>query len=362
MPLEEFGPQTRAGLAWMRRRLLEATEQQGALGAALLAREAWDLFLFVFGPPHRGGHYLWDSSQVEGRGQPDGDGGVRALEGALREVYRACDVALGRLLERAPPQARVLVFALHGMGRHPGWVDYCPAILLRIENPRGGQATRAGLMHRLDRALPRRLIRRVTTCMPPALQDRLVTCWHGSMLDSHSSRVLPLGMDVAGFIRVNLRGRERHGLVAPGEEYAAVCREVKEAFLSFRDLRTEKPIVERVYHVDELAPAEAPYRDRLPDLVITWSEDSAIDSPGVRSEEYGELRWSRPSRLPSGRSGNHRAKGWFVAAGEGIPAGARADGHGLVDLAPTVCRWLGVEPRGDFQGRAIPALSAGVRA
>jgi predicted AlkP superfamily phosphohydrolase/phosphomutase len=163
-------------------------------------------------------------------------------------------------------------------------------------------------------------------------------------------------MDHAGYIRLNVRGREPEGLVEPGAEYEAICQELTEAFLSFRDLETNQPIVARVYRLADLAAQDAPYRDVLPDLVITWGSIAATQSAGIRSDKYGEIRWPTAGKLPSGRAGNHRGQGWFVAAGDGIQAATHAPGFQTVDLVPTVFRWLGIEPREDFQGKPIPAL------
>jgi predicted AlkP superfamily phosphohydrolase/phosphomutase len=354
MPAENYGRQSVASLRQLKEQLLEATEQMGAVGSALVARGGWDLFLIVLGSPHRGGHYLWDLSQVE-RWPQEMDSEL-SPDKALAEIYRACDDVIARLLKVMPTHARVLVFALHGMGRNPGWSDRCADMLARIQARNGGAMSRARLPNRLNPILPRQVIRPIVARLPRSARNHLVTLWYGSMFDWQTSRCVPLSMDHAGYVRINLKGRERRGIVAPGAEYQAVCDQVKAAFLGFRDIRTGQRIAERVYHVDELAPREAPYRDTLPDLLITWGERSAIDSPGIRSDEHGEIRWEPPGLLPSGRSGNHRGQGWFVAAGEGIQPGTRADGHRLVDLVPTVYHWLGLEQQVGFQGQPIPPL------
>jgi len=89
-------------------------------------------------------------------------------------------------------------------------------------------------------------------------------------------------------------------------------------------------------------PASAPARDRLPDLLIEWNGVSPIESSGITSDRFGELRWTPPGLIPSGRAGNHRPHGWFVAAGDGIESG-QLDGHNIMDLVPTVCSWLGAD-------------------
>jgi predicted AlkP superfamily phosphohydrolase/phosphomutase len=174
------------------------------------------------------------------------------------------------------------------------------------------------------------------------------------MFDWRATRAFPLPMDHAGYVRVNLRGREPEGIVAP-EEYRPLCDEIADGFLGFRDAVSGKAIVRQVHRLDDLAPPGAPARDRLPDLVIEWSDVPPGAAPVIRSERLGELTWRSP-QLPSGRSGNHGGDGWFVAAGPGIEAGAAAAVHPIVDLVPTLYRWLGHEPDPALAGQPIPEL------
>jgi predicted AlkP superfamily phosphohydrolase/phosphomutase len=167
-------------------------------------------------------------------------------------------------------------------------------------------------------------------------------------------------MDHAGFVRINLGGREPRGIVRSGREYDDLCDELREALSQVRDVDTDEPIAERVYRIDEIAPSAAPYRNVLPDLVVTWRARSAIASRGIYRAGYGERRWNGGA-LPSLRSGNHRDHGWFMAVGRGIEGGGRADGHHIVDLVPTVFDWLGAEVGSDFHGKPIPALCGGHR-
>jgi predicted AlkP superfamily phosphohydrolase/phosphomutase len=242
------------------------------------------------------------------------------------------------------------------MGTNTTWADRCPEILARImAGPAGAGAPRRGLVYVAKQAIPWRVARAVTTRISPALQARLVPLWSAGMHDWRTTRAFALPMDHAGYVRVNLRGREPQGIVPP-EEYPALCEEIAQGFLGFRDAVSGRPIVRRVHRVDELAPLDAPARRRLPDLVVEWADVPPGAAPVLRSDRLGELRWSSP-RLPSGRAGNHQPDGWFVATGPGIEPGPTAAVHPIVDLAPTVYRWLGLEPDPAFAGRAIPELT-----
>ncbi|HYC33684.1 MAG TPA: alkaline phosphatase family protein [Gemmatimonadales bacterium] len=355
MPAELFGGRSARTLERLTEDLVAATEQMGRIGAVLLSRERWDLFLLVFGALHRGGHYLWDLTQIDTGGLDES--GRLALEGALLRVYRAADDALAVVLARAPADARVLLFAVHGMGPNTAWADRCEDILACIQ--RGGAAPppKRGMLYSVKRRLSWPLVRAFTTRLPTPVQGRLVSLWSGSMFDWRTTRAFPLPTDQAGYVRINLRGREPGGLVEPGADYAALAEEIAAGLEGFRDLATGRPTVRQVHRLDDLAPPGAPARDRLPDLVVEWDHVSPVESPGISSPRYGELRWDPVGRLPSGRAGNHRPQGWFVAAGPGIGAGRWAVQRDIRDLVPTVWRWLGAGAHDAFQGTPIPEIA-----
>ncbi len=349
---ELFGPQSAKSLLRLRTSLLAATEQMTEISEWLLAQGSWDLFLIVLGAPHRGGHYLWDLSQVDS-GAVDGETRTR-LESALAEVYQACDRAVARLLARSARDVRVLVFAAHGMGPNTGWSDRLPDVLARMRESRDGEPLGHPFGFRVKTILPTAL-RRALAALPRSLRDRVLAPWQGRKRAWSATRYFPLDMDHAGYVRMNLKGRERYGVLDPGE-YDTVCRELAAALHSLRDPSSGEPIVERTYGMSDLASDDAPYRDLLPDLVITWGRISAIGSPEIHWANGRQIRWQDPVRLPSGRSGNHRSGGWFVAAGNGIPSGSAGTGHDLVDLVPTLHRWLGVASPTDLHGHPIPEL------
>ena len=121
MLVEHFGMQDAAGLEQLRNRLLRATDQLAAIAVELLGEHRLDLACIVFGAVHRGGHYLWDLSQIDATGL---DAAAQdRIAGALVEILQRIDQSIGRILEVIDPQATVIVFALHGMERNHGMAD-----------------------------------------------------------------------------------------------------------------------------------------------------------------------------------------------------------------------------------------------
>jgi predicted AlkP superfamily phosphohydrolase/phosphomutase len=349
MPREQFGLQTAGSLLRLREGLLRAVDQTSAVFRDLLARDRWDFACVVFGGVHRMGHYLTDLSQA-GDDLPGAERGV--LERALVEMYEATDDAIGRVLERVGRDTRVVAFAVHGMGPNPGWADLVPDILGEMERASSGRRAKTGLLYALRRIVPMHLARPVLSRLPAAVTDSLVSLWSARMFDWKRTRHFPMPMDHAAYLRVNLRGRERDGIVSDAE-YADVCRMLEATFTGLCDARSGAPIASRAVRAWLEAPRGADHRELLPDLVIPWSGPRAGSFAELTSDALPSLRYRVPTRLPSGRSGNHVGRGWFVAAGPGISPGRRIDGHDILDLAPTVEKWLGMEAGCTLQGRPI---------
>lgn len=356
MTAEVFGPQTAATLLTQRQEVLDGNRQFADVCRDLLTHDRFDLFLAVFGLVHRGSHYLWDLSQID---RDDGDGPTRAaLEGSLDECYTSADEALGRVLDAAPADARVVVFALHGMGPNDGWYEYLSRVLERIHRgPGGGGApAKPGLLFRLRQALPWTLVRQVTRRIPAAWNQALVPLWSSRMHDWSTTRYFALPMDYNGYVRLNLKGRDQQGCVDPADADRVIA-EVDAALRSFRDIDTGKPVIRGTIKVDELIPPSAPRRRYLPDLVILWDPPGPVwASSGVVSDQFGEIRWPQGRKLASGRSGNHTPHGWFAAKGPGIPPGPSARTYDTADLMPTVFEWLGAPRPPHFAGQPIEEL------
>ena len=356
MPVENFGPQNTRSLERLLGELLRATEQLQRVSLSLLRRERWDFTCIVFGAAHRAGHYLWDLEQAHEADRADAKQRAR-LAKAVECVYEAIDGALGELLPQVGADARVIVFSLHGMGPNGGWSEIVPEMLDTWRRSLSQQAVRRGVLYALRNALggTARPLRRL---IPASLAAQLVPLWSSRMFEWSRTSVFPLPMDLTGLLRVNLRLRERDGIVSPGRDYEALCGQLEEFFSSLRDCATGRPIVSSIVRAYEQAPHAAPYRDGQPDLIVRWTELRTSEVPALLSSQLPRYRCPVPRWLPSGRSGNHLPTGWFVAAGPGIAAKASLATHDILDLAPTARALLGLQPDPSLHGSPLPLGSA----
>jgi len=346
--------------------LIRGTEAAGDAARDLMREENWDLFITAFGATHRAGHNFWDHGSYRETNPPAAS--REAYDGALKAVYEAADRQLGKLLDAAPDDAVVLCMASHGMGPSTSRYDLMPELLSRIVDERRvteqeqehEAASKPGLLKRVRGMVPVEWRSRVKRNLPRGLQDALSKFWAGQTgQDWSTTKAFALAGDLEGYVRINLQGREREGIVAP-EDYEPLMRKLIEGFESWKDAETGEPLVERVLRGDELWP-EVPVERRVnnvPDLIVRWSARPVLATQTMSSERYGTLRWPIPDKFPDGRSGHHRPTGWLIAAGEGVEPGAAIENAHGIDLAPTIMRLMGIEPFEEMRGTPIPAVAS----
>jgi predicted AlkP superfamily phosphohydrolase/phosphomutase len=348
---EQFGPSAVDELLQLAEQLRDGINHSADLALWLLERP-WRLAIVAFGALHRGGHRLFDRSSIAGL-VTDAQG--ERFDRSLRDLYVACDAAVGRLTAAAP-DATVIVFSAHGMMANISRVDLLDDMLARVLTGRSDTRPRRGVLRRLVEVFPLEWRRAVTSRVPRKFRDRLMTMWSAGGIAWERTPAFTLRADLQGYVRVNLLGREQRGIVAPGAALEDLCTRITEGLLSFRDSQSGEPLVAAVERIERLYP-DGDRRDRLPDLVVQWSDAPAGPHVAVDSPQLGRVVRSTPGRIPNGRSGNHRGEGFIIASGPGIPAGLRlGSGISILDLAPTVVRMLGAHSAGPLGGRAIPEL------
>jgi predicted AlkP superfamily phosphohydrolase/phosphomutase len=319
---------TVAGYDELRDALLKGVAQKTELLLDLLERESWDLFACAFTEMHCVGHQFWRFLEPESAFEKD----APALADAIRSVYRAVDAAVGALIDAAGEDARVIVFASHGMGPYTGGPQLLPEVLIRLGFGSGG-GTAAQVRSRLPRSV-RKTLRMLT---PAAARKRLQSA-AGSLpvpLASPLTRAVALENNRCGAIRLNLRGREPFGSVDPADA-DALLDELRREIVALRDPASGEPIVtEAVTATEAFGPDHHP---DVPDLMVSFRADIGVID-GCRSERVGTVE--RPVSITH-RTGDHTSESrLWLRMPDATPAPEVGDGN-VLDLAPTVLELLDV--------------------
>jgi predicted AlkP superfamily phosphohydrolase/phosphomutase len=328
--------------AEMSRKLVPAAKAKTEAARWLMAEQPWDLFFTVYGESHAAAHYCW------------GD------EAALEAVYQEIDRGIGALVAAAGPEAAVYLVSGDGVGPNQAGWHLLPEVLRRLgylaepsqDGPGGPGAEAPAGRRSLDPVklvrdlLPKDLRKAIARkLLPDALRHRLAQRVDTASVDWARTRAFCLPTDLEGYIRVNLRGREPQGAVAPGKEYRRVLDELTAALEALTHPESGRRAVRAVLRADDLYPG--PRRDYLPDLIVLWTEGAPF--PALSSPAVGTVTGASPD----GRPGTHVPPGYLIRAGKGAGSLGRL-GH-IAEIAPELLRRFGVTVP-DYMGRAPAAL------
>lgn len=341
-PAEEIFGRPRVGeLLELRRRLLAAPARVADAATHLLAREGFDLAWITFTAAHLAGHQFWDLSQVDEAGL---DAGARdVLAGTLEEVYEAVDTALGRVLAALPECADLIVTSAVGMDVNTSRADLLPEMLEAVLRDGGPPDEAPGFIWRLRAAVPADLRGRVARVLPDRLALELTSRLELRGMDWESTRAFAQPADNQGYVRLNLRGRERAGIVDP-EDADDLCARIADGLRTFTD-PDGAPAVKDVERVADTF-GDGRRATRLPDLVVRWSDRPSTRLAAVSSPRFGEVRRHGGA---SGRAGNHTdGDAWALV----VPGSSRHRETDrpprLVDVAATAAAVVA----GDAEGMA----------
>lgn len=348
----------------------------------------WELFLAVMSESHSASEIMWQAIAAD-HPLADFDPDARSR---LERVFQAIDTAIGHIVDRAPDDAAIVVFSLDGMrGSHGDLpsIVLLPELMHRLHfgtpKLRDSDAAawrRAGCpplvpprgtpwRHDLDTRLVdpprrpwtqrvpgyqaarltrpgRRVLERVKgarlgalgVAIPPEssespseLDARRDSADRILFIDNyrpHRAAMRAFALPTFGdaYVRINLAGRDAHGIV-PVDEFDAECAAVESMIRACRDVRTGEPVADAIHRLGTGDPLD-PDGDRYGDLFVEWSRPTdAIEHPDVGV--IGPFAFNRTAA--------HHEVGFAWISGEGLAPGD-LDARSALDLPPTIVRLL----------------------
>lgn len=332
---EVFGTRNARSVNTMRRTLLAAPDRVANLTTEVLRRERFDFLYVSLLAIHQAGHVFWDVSQLQV------DDRLRArLEGTLPLMYEQTDRAVGRILDALPDGADVVFVSPLGMGPNTSRIDLLGDMLERVLAPgRAGSGNdgveAGGRIWRLRAAVPTPVRSAVARGLGGRLARTVTAKLSTSGIDWADTRAFLLPSDENGHIRLNLRGRERDGVVDPAEADSLIA-EIADGLATFRDL-DGAPCIKAIDRAADIFPGRR--SELLPDLVVRWADTPATGIDGVHSERYGVVRRRSAG---TGRNGAHTPEAFALV----VPGTSRGRTPSrpprVTDIAATVSAVLGV--------------------
>ena len=349
--------------------ILSVMEMKGKTARYLLEKEAWDVFMVLFGESDLVGHHFWRFTDP--RSPLFTETRSAKVREAIYLVYAkldemlptaACDACPAR--QRAADRFRP---RLRRIGR-PGHLHEQVALRRGVpevqERPAGRRSD--------DEGGPRRPSTGACASLPPAIKTHIFRK-RTEIANKMESYLRFGGIDWSGTtafseelpylqtIWINVKGREPEGIVEPGAEYDSPdgpsSRAADEAG------RTRSRVSRSSTRCcTGIRSTTGPHKERSPDLVIVrtrYPDGYAYQGKSTRqSSPPAAIERIDPGSpgadaFYSSKSGTHRDMGIFIAQGPMIPAGSVIEGARLMDIAPTLLYLLGEPIPNDMDGRAL---------
>ena len=262
---------------------------------------------------------------------------ARELQAALREVVVEADTAVGRIVDALPGGSDIVIFSSLGMSAETSRTDVLGTMLAAVLD--GTAIDTASGSWRLRAAVPTSLRARVASALPDAVATSLAARLELRGVDWSRTRAFSVPSDTNGTIRLNVRGRERDGVVEP-DDIPSLVAEIRSGLGSFTLDGEERAVASVDLVADSFGGASA--SGLLPDLVVRWSDRPPRRGEVLHSPQFGSIR--RHS-VGSGRSGNHTDEAWALvlpASGGALHEGRRD----LCDVAATALARFGLDSAG----------------
>lgn len=258
----------------VRDRLLESVGQKTRAALHYLGRGGWDLFAVAYSQAHDMGHQFWHvHDPAHPRHRPTW---LERYGDPLLQAYQSIDRAVGELIKgagRATEVVAVVGLAIEAKVSCNAALD---RVLWEIERTEYGHEPGARRPERDQRSFF-------------AVQNN----------------------NLSGAVRINLRGRERSGLVEPGAEYEATLDRIERCLRQVVNADTGEPIASDFIRIRDVY--RGPRVDALPDMVVPWNRKSPVER--IRSPWFESIR-ILPRDVPDTRTGDHICKAEMLTSFE----------------------------------------------
>ncbi len=286
-----------------------------------LEKREWQMMLSVFEASDRVQHMFY--RYLDPRHPLYNDAEARKNRNAILEVYQRADEIVGSVMGALDGNTMLLVMSDHGFNSFRRAVNLNTYLAMQ------------GYLQ----------LKSATGANDRTLHDLFGQGEFWPNVDWPGSKAYALGL---GQIYVNLKGREKYGLVEPGEEYERLLDELRISLLRLRDPQSGERVILSVTRGSEIY--HGPCTDGMPDLVVgfapgyrvSWQTCLGGMPKGVVVDN--DRRWS----------GDHcsvdpeHTKGTLLCN-----RALFIEDAGIMDLAPTVLKYLGLEVPANMDGKPL---------
>jgi predicted AlkP superfamily phosphohydrolase/phosphomutase len=335
--------------------LFEVLDYRVKTASYLMNTRPWDFFMVHIWGTDRIQHELWHIIDTT---HPNHDKEVASRNrDRVLDYYRKVDEAVGTLAELAGRDASVMVISDHGFGPIEKFLSFnvwlldegilrlkrAPLSILKYALFKLGITPELG--YKLSMRFGFAKLRLSKGVGGRVGLFRRVNSLFLSLADVDWSKSRAYSKGNYGQIFINLKGREPHGIVEPGEEYERVVSDITSRLGKITDPDTGKRIIGSIYKTVDMY--KGPHVKDAPDIAFLPYD---MRYKALGTVDFTTHRFIEPVY---GNYGDHRVEGILIAAGPPFKKGAIVRSAELIDIAPTVLYAMGEKIPDDMDGKVL---------
>jgi predicted AlkP superfamily phosphohydrolase/phosphomutase len=163
-------------------------------------------------------------------------------------------------------------------------------------------------------------------------------------VDWEKTRAYGLGL---GGIYINQKGREAHGIVAPGDEMKRLKSELSQKLTGLLDNKDGNIAVNKIFDQDEIPPG--PYKENCPDLIVGYNEGYRVSWDSVTGK-VNEILFEDNTKA---WSGDHCIDPRLVPGVFFCNHKINTETPHIIDIAPTTLELFGMSPPPYMDGQTL---------
>jgi len=323
------------------RKLSQMTSMHTEAALYCLEKKQWDFFMVLFLGLDRLQHCLWQTL--------DSDCHTRYPD-CVSGYFAHLDACVSRILEHISPDTNVIVVSDHGFGPLDMKLDLNNWLFLngylKFKKAKPAFSRTASMLRRVG--LDRLKIRNIAAFFGLSFEDRIRDMAF-SMIDWSGTRAFACLSDA---IFINLKGREKLGIVNGAGEYDELIQEISSKLKGLKDPVSGETILRGT--TVACRQGSGLRMSAAPDIFLSDYERRYLP---VWSTSYRDM--GGPVFIPRGwQSGSHRKEGMLISYGPAFRRNALAANAAITDVLPTVLSVLGAPVPGDLDGRVLSEILA----
>jgi predicted AlkP superfamily phosphohydrolase/phosphomutase len=153
-----------------------------------------------------------------------------------------------------------------------------------------------------------------------------------------------------GLVYINREGREKEGVISPGEPYEKLRELIAERLSSLSDVQTGKKVIRNVYKREELFQGR--FVENAPDLIVVPEEGYEFNQSFIENPE--EI--FKSNVLQKDHTGIHDQDGIFILHGDDLAKKTTVEQMNIVDIFPFILYYMGVDIPAYTDGKVLSGL------